>query len=529
MSTAVSPSSRPSTEQIDAELARRSLAGFIKAAWPVVQVDPLQWSWHLDVVCEYLEACTRREVRQLIINVPPRTMKSRAVSVMWPAWSWLTDPTTRWLFASYAADLAVEHAVESREVIESRGGRERGGTLLERAGYQGLLRLLGANWHLSTDQNVKSKYKNTAGGSRQSTSVTAKATGFGGDFVIADDPLNATDAESEVERAKVLRWWDQTMSSRFSNPKTGVRVVVMQRLHEEDLTGHLLAKEAGYEHLCLPMEHEPSHPFRWPDDPRTQAGELLWAERMGPPEIAQFKLDQGPYGYAGQYQQRPSPEEGGILKRAWWRYYPPELLDDDEWGGPRFQRLWQSWDTALKEKTTSDFTVGTLWAQDLANIYLLRRVRGRFGLTEAIEQVRQLTAWAAGRVPWCAAHEIRVENAANGPEVVAALRKQIPGLRLITADRDKVVRAHAITPRLAAGNVHVPGAMSAELTGPDPTRTPAWVQELIDECAGFPNGSFDDQVDSVTQALDPRHEIGRRRRQRDRGQTVTGGLSLSDV
>jgi predicted phage terminase large subunit-like protein len=234
------------------------------------------------------------------------------------------------------------------------------------------------------------------------------------------------------------------------------------------------------------------------------------------------------YRAAGQFQQRPSPEEGGIIKRAWWRYYPAEWLKGEEWpeAAPPMKRIWQSWDTAFTEKTSSDFTVGTLWGADLANRYLIRRMRGRWSLTETKEQVQQLTDWADKRFPWHAGHQKRVENTANGPRVLAALRDEIQGLVPINVEgRDKTQRVYAVTPQLEAGNVHLPGQPSADLSGPDAS-CPAWVLDFVDECAAFPNGAFDDQVDSMTQALDPTIRVGKRRRVRSGGRDKRAAMRM---
>lgn len=504
----------------EAELCHGSLRGFIPNAWPVIEPGTrFKSNWHIDVICEHLEAVTAGEIRRLIVNIPPRHMKSSALTA-WQAWSWLRRPELRWLFASYAEKLSKRDNLKARRIIESKGGRREGGTLVERIGYTGLLTMLGQEWALTSDQNEKLRFENTRTGYRIATSVGGAATGEGGDVIVIDDPHKADEVESDVQRENVIEWMDGTMSTRLNDPATGAVVVVMQRLHEQDLTGHLL-DQGGYEHLCLPAEYEPSHPFVWPDDPRTEPGDLLWPDHFTRDAVDDLKRQLGSYRAAGQLQQRPAPAEGGIFKTAWWRFYDPGLLDfepGEPWHGPAFSRLYQSWDTALKDKTTSDFTVGQLWGVDGPSRYLLRQVRGRWGLTDMTQQALDLHAWAAARWPKLAAHSVFVENAALGPELMAALRKKLQGVTPINVDRDKVSRAEAVTPQLEAGNVLVPGdrVMTAAGWAPDTIATPSWVQELIAECAAFPNTANDDQVDALTQALDPRRLGG--------GRTVrTGG------
>lgn len=514
----------------EAELCARSLRAFAPIAWPVIEPGTtFKSNWHIDAICEHLEAVTAGEVRRLIINVPPRHMKSSLLT-LWQVWVWLRQPQTRWLFASYAEKLSKRDNLKARRIVSSAGGRREGGTLLERIGYRGLLALLEQDWRLTSDQNEKLRFENSATGYRIATSVGGSATGEGGDVIVIDDPHKADEVESDVQRENVIEWMDGTMSTRLNDPATGSVVLVMQRLHESDLTGHLL-EQGGYEHLCLPAEYEPTHPFTWPDDPRVEPGELLWPAHFTSDAIADLKKQLGSYRAAGQLQQRPAPAEGGIIKTFWWRYYDRRALDmqpGEEWQGPPFTRVWQSWDTALKDKTTSDFTVGQLWAGMGSERYLLRQARGRWGLTEVQTQILDMRLWVADRFPKHAAHAIFVENAAMGPEVMAALRRKVQGVIPVTADVSKVSRAEAITPQLEAGNVHLPGAPMVTAAGmaPDPAVTPAWAQDLVAECASFPNGANDDQVDALTQALDPRRMSGTRRSKRDRDHKPTVASKL---
>ena len=265
----------PDAEKLDAEtleagvtrLCEISLRDFVDEAWPVVEpTTTLVPGWHVDAVCEHLEACTRGELRRLIINVPPRCTKSLLVSVFWPAWVWTTMPSKRWLFGSYAADLSVRDSLRRRDVILSRWYQQR----------------WGGRFGLRYDQNQKMRFDNDRTGFRLATSTGGIGTGEGGDVIVADDPHNVIEAESDAQRRSVRRWWDQSMSTRGNDPTTVCHVVVMQRLHERDLCGHLLA-QGGYEHLCLPMEFEPARrcvtSLGW-SDPRSGEAELLCPGRF---------------------------------------------------------------------------------------------------------------------------------------------------------------------------------------------------------------------------------------------------------
>src|SRR5215475_1548804 len=286
--------------EIDAELASRSLAEFVRQAWVVVEPStPFVPGWHIDAIIEHLEAVTAGQIRNLLINVPPRHMKSLLVAVFWPGWEWTRWPERRWLYSSYSAQLSIRDSVKCRRLIESPW-------------YQ-------ARWAdrfaLTSDQNTKGRFDNNRSGYRLSTSVGGAATGEGGDRIVCDDPHNVQEAESDSVRKATLDWWDVVMSTRVNDPRTAAMVVVMQRCHQQDLSGHLL-EQGGWEHLCLPAEYEGPRSATSIGfvDPRKEHGELLWADRFGRPEIDSLKRSLGSYAAAGQLQQRPSPVEGGMIK-----------------------------------------------------------------------------------------------------------------------------------------------------------------------------------------------------------------------
>jgi hypothetical protein len=262
--------------------------------------------WHIDAIVEHLEAVSRGEIRNLLINVPPRHMKSLLVSVFWPAWEWTRWPARRWLYSSYAASLSIRDSVNCRRLIESPWYQQRWGHV----------------FRLTGDQNAKTRFDNNRAGYRLSTSVGGSVTGEGGDRIVCDDPHKVDEVESDAVRKGTIDWYDVALSTRGSDPKTSAMVVVMQRCHQQDLSGHLLEK-GNWEHLCLPAEYEgrsraTSIGFV---DPRQNHDDLLWPERFGKKEIEQLKLNLGSYAAAGQLQQRPSPPEGGLIKRHWFRFF----------------------------------------------------------------------------------------------------------------------------------------------------------------------------------------------------------------
>lgn len=466
-------------ELVEGEKLARSLRRYVDRAWHVVEpASPFIPNWHVDAICDHLEAVSAGQIRRLIINIPPRCMKSLNVAVFWPTWDWARHPERRWVFASYAQNLSFRDSVKCRRLIDSAWYQERWGHV-----YQ-----------LTGDQNEKRKFENDRTGHRIATSVGGTATGEGGDIIVADDPHKVDEVESELMLAEPVDWWDGTMSTRLNDPETGAFVVVMQRVHESDLVGHLLDR-GGFTHLCLPMEYEPAHPFLWPDDPRTQDGELLWPERVGASAVTELKEALGSYRAAGQLQQRPAPAEGGILKRAWWRWYGQPAGDDEHDRGdvPTLDGVIQSWDTAWKDKQTSDYVVGQVWGWRGAERFLLRQVRARMNEPEVKREIRSLAAWVAATFQDFDIHPILVEAANVGPDIVADLRRSLPGIQSRPAQGDKTQRAHAVAPQLEAGQVWLPGY--------DERSAPGWAQDLVTECAAFPNAAYDDQVDAMTQAL----------------------------
>jgi hypothetical protein len=349
--------------EIDSERAVRSLREFVRQAWIIVEPStPFVPGFHIDAIIDHLEAVTRGQIRNLLINVPPRHMKSLLVSVFWPAWEWIIHPERRWLYSSYAASLSIRDSVKFRRLIESPWYHSRWGDRFD----------------LTSDQNTKVRVDNSRSGYRIATSVGGSATGEGGDRIVCDDPHNVQEVESDSVRKGTLDWWDVVMSTRVNNPKTSAMVMVMQRCHQQDLSGHLL-EQGGWEHLCLPAEYE--GPTRATSigfsDPRTIVGELLWKQRFGPQEIEDLKRKLGSYAAAGQLQQRPSPLGGGILKRHWWRYFQPHghnfppvivslpngtLMSIPAINAPTYvDEQLQSWDCSFKNLETSDYVVGQAW------------------------------------------------------------------------------------------------------------------------------------------------------------------------
>ncbi len=467
-----------------------SLAQFVQAAWPAVWPNqPYSHGWHIDAICQHLEAVTDGGLRRLQIWVPPGSSKSTIVSVMWPAWEWARQPWRRYISASYDQDLATSFATRSRDLIKS-------------AWYQ-------ARWpqvQMKRDQDLKRSYANTAGGERFATSPSGSGTGRHAHAIIIDDPINAKEVASEAALEAVREWHDGTLTTRFADPKQGAEVIIMQRLDERDLAGHVLGLRDDWEVLCLPECFEPAHPFAWRGDPRKEQGELLMPDRIGPPEHAARERELGAHRAAGQLQQRPAAREGSILKRSGWRFFPRAWLEDAadgsfHWHGPRLTGIVQSWDTSFKDLASSDYVAGGLWGQAGADLYLLAARHERMGLSATKDAMRAMTASAERRWPGLPMR-VLIEKSANGVEIIAELKREIRVIVPVTASVSKVLRAEAAEPALEGGNVYVPGLAEPDSpAGYDAGVTPAYAQALIEECAVFPNGANDDNVDQFTQAV----------------------------
>ena len=516
LDAAIDRTKRGVTLEAQADEWSGSLRTFVAHFWSVVEpMTPFIANWHIDAICEHLEAITRGELRRLIINIPPRHMKSLTVSAFWPAWCWTTKPHTRFLTASHDIELAQRDAVKSRAILLNPSFTERWPKI-----------------KLKGDVNRVTRYENTRTGYRIAVSVGGGGgTGEGGDVIIIDDPHKPLEALTESGRNKVIEWHDGTIGFRFNDQKTGAEVVVMQRLHERDLTGHLLDR-GGFEHLCLPARYEPSHPFVWPKDPRGVKGDLLWPEHIPETALAEMEATMLSFRAAGQLQQRPAAMEGALIKREWWRFYNPDWDPDDlskVASFPRFQMILQSWDPALKAKDTNDPTAGQVWAIAGADRYLLRSTRARLTMNGLVTAVKQTHAWIQERWPTVPQY-VLIENAAAGPEAIAALQREITGVIRINArdGGDKELRASTGVVPLESHNVFVRGRLAPDTAMGYIADEPEMM--LIEECCVFPNAEHDDQVDAFSQAMNwaarrghlQRARLSRSAKQLPRAGTLSG-------
>jgi predicted phage terminase large subunit-like protein len=469
-------------QTVCAQMRRRlepDLKSFVFAFWPILEpTTPLEWNWHLDLLCDHLTQVAHGKCKRLIVNVPPRSMKSLLCTVFYPVWRWCSEPQRRFMSVSYSDELSTEHSIFRRNVLASE-----------------LYRILwGHRVKFARGQNLKTQYQNTRRGAMFATSITGSATGKGCDELIVDDPLNAKKAFSDQEREATNRNFDTTFRSRLNHPATGTILVIMQRLHDNDLCGHLLEREPGvWTHIRLGAEAEQDEQWKFPISGRVRsraAGDLLWPSRWSREVLAGLKTAMGSWAYSGQYQQNPAPIEGSVIRRKWIRFYR-ELPSVAYGNCPLDERgMWlQSWDCTFKETRDSDYVVGQVWWMGRGGYYLVDQVRERLDFVGTREAIRQMTR------KYPQATTKLVEDKANGPAVIASLSAEIDGIIPVVPEDSKLGRLHAVTPLFEAGNVFLP-----ESTGEG--GAPAnWVDDFVEEITRFPAAPHDDQVDACTQAL----------------------------
>ena len=494
-------------EAVDCE---DSLYAFLRGAWRYIDPSPWCDGYAIEVIAEHLEAVIDGEIKRLIINLPPRMGKSSIASVALPAWTW-AQPEDRWsptcgpgtpfLHASYAEALSLRDSVKCRRLIESNWYQER----------------WGARFALNSDQNTKRRFGNDRHGERLITSIGGGTTGEGGQVIVVDDPNAAGEAFSEANIATTNNWWDTVASTRLNDPKTGAYIVIQQRLAENDLSGHILEKNTGeWTHLMLPMKFEKNRSFvttiGW-QDPRGDDGELLWPERFDAASVKSLESALGPFGAAGQLQQRPEPAGGGIIKRDWWL----------QWDAPQFPMLdfvLGIVDTAYTEDTMNDpsgmIVLGVFSGDNVNQANRILDQTGRPMFLSRVEQegapkVMLMYAWTerlelhdlvtkvAKTAKDFKLDRLRIENKASGISVAQEIRRLYAdeSFAVQLADpksQDKTARLYSVQHLFAEGMVYAPDR--------------PWAEVVITQVGQFPRGKHDEYVDCVSAGLRHLRDIG---------------------
>jgi len=466
----------------EAELLSHSYYAFVKAAWREIEPHtPFKDNWHIPAICEALTWVSTGDVRHLQIWVPPGSMKSILASILWPAWEWTRRPWLRYITGSYEESLGLDFSAKTRDVVLSEWYQRR--------------------WQVSMreDANQKGDYVTTAGGRRYVTSPDGGVTGRHAHRIVIDDPLKPMEIASGSKLEKANKWYSGTLATRAADPGELAEVIIMQRLHTNDLAGYALQYYDDWEIVCLPERYEPSHPFVWPQDERVQEGELLWPARVSDRENKNRAKKLGAHEAAGQLQQRPSAREGDLLKRADWRYFDRKRFDEKP-SSFAFDRIVTSWDTAFKDKTSSDYVVGQVWGVKGADFFLLRSHREQMLYGATKRAMKEFNGWIRGIWPYLPLNHL-IEKSGNGADIIAELKREITGVVDVTVSTDKYLRASTAQPTLESNNCFLPGVANANQTDCDSAQTPGWVQDFIEECAQFNRGANDDQVDAWSQAI----------------------------
>jgi len=512
--------------EIDKADAEESLADFVRQAWHVIEPgQKYLHGWHIDFICAHLEAITDGVelddgslYNRLLVNVPPGTMKSLLIGVFWPAWEWgpRNMPHLRYVCASHSLDLAIRDGLRMRRLITSEWYQKRWGDRVV----------------LTGDQNQKTKFENEATGFRQAAAA-GSITGARGDRVIIDDPHSVDGANSDAQRESTVQWFLEAVPTRLNNPDSSAIVVVMQRLHEADVSGTILDKHLGYDHIMLPMEFDPirARPTQLGiEDPRQTDGELLFPARFPQEVVERDSRVMGPYATAGQFQQEPTPRGGGVIKAQWWETWMEE-------GWPPIDYVVASIDTAYTTKTENDFSAMTVWGVFSGDYSTMRAEnyvssRGKFRVNsdeaakfdegvrirdmldsnpESVPRVIMMGAWqerlelsdlVAKVAKTCRKYKVDkllVESKASGLSVAQELRRLYGGedwaVQLINpGSLDKLARVYSIQHLFSEGMIYAPDR--------------SWADLVIKQCETFPKGKHDDLVDTVSMALRHLRETG---------------------
>jgi len=458
---------------IEREIYTRSFYEFVKEAWQYIDTKPFLDNWHVEVICDHLQAVAEGEIKRLLINVPPGTAKSTIADVLLPAWIWTHSPEKRIISASHKHALAIRDSSKTRRLIESPWYQRFWPTALRK------------------DQNAKLAFENTKGGAREASALTSM-TGSRGNIVIIDDPHARDAAQSEVKRKAAVETFLEAIPSRVNDPENDAIIVIMQRLHMDDVAGAILERpELGYTHLCIPLladgEDRPATPLGWKDT--RQPGENMFPQHFTPDFVAKTYASLGPFGWSGQYQQNPVPVTDGFFKREWFDRYRPDdapehmhyYMTSDHapsgrgdynvfriWGVDHNRHLWLV--DSFREKCLMDVAVGV--TLDSAGRQSLRAT----GALPLIRKWKPLVWFAEADNTWASIKSF-VETAMLETDTFCHI-ETLP----TKGSGDKVGKAQSFQSMAAMGLIHLPAGDVGD--------------EALLEYLKFPVGRHDDQVDA---------------------------------
>jgi predicted phage terminase large subunit-like protein len=445
---------------------RVDLASFIQRALQTVAPgSKYLHNWHIEAICYHLTQCLRGHTKRLVITVPPRHLKSICASVGFPAWALGRDPTLRIINVTYSNELTNDLSRQFRAVVNSDW-------------YPGVFPAV------KVAKETEAEFVTTKGGFRFGTSVGGTLTGRGGNFIIIDDPIKPEEAMSKTARESVISWYGTTLTTRLDSKKDDVIILVMQRLHVDDLVGHVLGLDSsGWVQLDLPAIAQESQTIHVGDHSshRRSIGDLLHPERESQQVLDKLKLSMGSAVFSAQYLQRPIAEEGNLIKRDWFKFYDqPPLREPGD-------RIVQSWDTAMKPDERNDPSVCTTWHERNGACYLIDVVRQRVDYPDLKRLVLSLRSRFAPDA-------VLIEDKGSGTALIQELASTgSPFPIAIDPKGDKLMRMHVQAAKVEAGQVYLP-------------RQASWLGEFLFEVLAFPRGRHDDQVDSLSQFLNWVHQ-----------------------
>jgi predicted phage terminase large subunit-like protein len=493
----------------------RGLLAFIRYFWHVLEPEAtLVEGWAMDAICQHLEAVTLGKLTRLLINVPPGFMKTLITQVWWPAWEWgpMNMPHLRYVSFSYSAGITMNNNVKFRTLVTSKEYRDLWGDRFE------------------VEKEGEVRITNNKQGSKFASSVEGIGTGERGDRIILDDPHSVKQAESDTVRMATVQWFRETMSNRLNHPERSTISIIMQRVHQGDISGEILEKGFKYDHVMIPMRFEPGrdaeivNSLGW-RDPRTEEGELAWPERFSERAVDDMEDTLGSWATAAQHQQRPSPRGGGIIEYSYWRPYDQDT--SVQWFGTQYPKLPDmdftvlAVDTAQTEKKQNDPSAGVvigvcrdaLYGRN--QVFLMHAWAERLEFFELCNKVEETCRKM--RV-----HKVLIEDKASGLPLADELRRRTRmisahiahgkqehrekanfSVQTVTPEGDKVARAYAVQGLFEAGVVWAPSDGHG-----DEIRYKTWAARVMDELAELPKGRHDDLADAMVYGLKFLREIG---------------------
>lgn len=441
---------------IDKAICEKSFYEFVKLVWSYVCSEKFVDGKHIKIICDALQECSNRQNAKLLVNIAPGHSKSIITSILYSAWLWTQDPSLRIICGSHSLGLATDFSVATRQLIESEFYQSKWGDTVQ----------------LCSDTNTKTQFINTAHGERSISSPSSKPTGKSAEVIITDDAHDINNI-SDTALQDAVDWYEKGLMSRIRYPERGISIVIGQRVAQDDLSGHII-KKGTYKHICLPAVYDGgNNPYEF----RTEIGEILWETIYNREYLDERKETLGTRSFETIYQQHPTNPGGNIIREDWLRYY--HILPD------KFEQIIQSWDLNFGEGKDVDYVVGQVWGKSGSNCYLIEQIRGRWGFTDTIREIRNLTA----RYPNATVKLI--ENKANGAAAISTLKNEISGIIPVNPSKNKLIRLQAVEGIIEAGNVYLPSNAK-------------FLNDFVYEITNFTGTSSDkndDQVDAMTQAL----------------------------